>query len=308
MPKQANFAKEIDVKGLLVINHFLKSEKFDEIHQWLLDAAFAQNVELTLMTNAEVIIKHNSDSSWLSQTSTRPDFVLYWDKDIRLAKFIESYGIRLFNSADSIDICDDKAKTYTTLIQKGFSMPKTTVIPMSYFPVDWFSNDILESICNTYTFPIILKECYGSFGEQVFLLNNTDELKEKMATLGNKPMIIQEFVESSFGRDIRINVVGDKVVASMYRYSVNGDFRANITSGGKMKSYEPTPEQETMAISACKAIGLDFGGVDILFGENDSSVLCEVNSNAHFKNIFDCTGINVADYIISYIKEEMDEV
>ena len=51
-----------------------------------------------------------------------------------------------------------------------------------------------------------------------------------------------------------------------------------------------------------KAIGLDFAGVDILFGEQEEPIVCEVNSNAHFKNIYDCTGVNTADYILEYIK------
>ena len=48
-------------------------------------------------------------------------------------------------------------------------------------------------------------------------------------------------------------------------------------------------------------MNLDFAGVDILFGENDEPILCEVNSNAHFKNILDCTGVNVAQCILDYI-------
>jgi glutathione synthase/RimK-type ligase-like ATP-grasp enzyme len=87
----------------------------------------------------------------------------------------------------------------------------------------------------------------------------------------------------------------------MYRYSENGDFRANVSNGGKMKYYEPTKEQIDLAILSCKTLGLDFGGVDILFGENQEPIVCEVNSNAHFKNIFDCTGVNVADTIMEYI-------
>ena len=57
-----------------------------------------------------------------------------------------------------------------------------------------------------------------------------------------------------------------------------------------------------MAVDACRALSLDFAGVDILFGPGEKPVLCEVNSNAHFKNLYDCTGINAAESIIRYIK------
>ena len=85
------------------------------------------------------------------------------------------------------------------------------------------------------------------------------------------------------------------------------DFRANITNGGKMKKYEPTPEQKQMAIDVCRELNLDFAGVDILFGKDNEPVLCEVNSNAHFKNIYDCTGVNVAEHIMKYIKKKVSE-
>ncbi len=114
-------------------------------------------------------------------------------------------------------------------------------------------------------------------------------------------MLFQEFIQNSKGKDLRLQVVGNQVVAAMYRYSENGDFRANISNGGRMRSYEPSQKQMDLAIQCCKILGLDFAGVDILFGKNQESIVCEVNSNAHFKNIYDCTGINVADSIMEYI-------
>ena len=99
-------------------------------------------------------------------------------------------------------------------------------------------------------------------------------------------------------------MVGDKVVTAMERINQD-DFRANITNGGSMKKYEPTKEQCEMAINVCRELKLDFAGVDIMFGKDNEPILCEVNSNAHFKNIFDCTGVNVADFILQYIWEKI---
>jgi glutathione synthase/RimK-type ligase-like ATP-grasp enzyme len=87
----------------------------------------------------------------------------------------------------------------------------------------------------------------------------------------------------------------------MYRYSLNGDFRANITNGGKMKAYEPSREEISLAISCCNILNLTFGGVDILLGRNNKPIVCEVNSNAHFKNIYECTKVNTAQKIIEHI-------
>ena len=90
----------------------------------------------------------------------------------------------------------------------------------------------------------------------------------------------------------------------MLRFNPN-DFRANITNGGQMFNYEPSEEEVEMAREVMEHLGLDFAGVDILFGEK-GPILCEVNSNAHFKNIYDCTGVNVAECIVEYIEKCLD--
>lgn len=71
-----------------------------------------------------------------------------------------------------------------------------------------------------------------------------------------------------------------------------------------MKPYRPNAEEIELAVRCMKALKLDFAGIDLLFGK-DGPVVCEVNSNAHFKNIFDCTGVNAADLIIRHIVEEI---
>ena len=110
---------------------------------------------------------------------------------------------------------------------------------------------------------------------------------------------MQEFVASSKGKDIRINVVGNKAVVSMLRENDN-DFRSNISSGGHGEKYEPKPEYLDLAVKAAQALSLDFAGVDVLFGE-DGPIICEVNSNPQFASTLKATGVNLADYIVEYI-------
>ena len=94
-------------------------------------------------------------------------------------------------------------------------------------------------------------------------------------------------------------MVGKKAVAAMHRYHAS-DFRANITNGGSMERYEPNETQLQLARKVMETLKLEFAGVDILFEKQGQPVLCEVNSNAHFVNIWKCTGVNTADEIISY--------
>jgi RimK family alpha-L-glutamate ligase len=288
--------------GILVVNEFLKSNKFNEIHTWLLDAAKKQGIEMNLKTNAELLIEINSEN-----TNLDADFILFWDKDIRLAYYLEQLGYPVFNSAKAIEICDDKSLTHLTLMNSEIPMPRTIIAPKTFENIGYTNYIFLEEVANRIGFPMVVKESYGSFGQQVYMVNNAKELQEQVTQIGPKPILFQEFIKSSYGKDIRLQVVGNKVIAGMYRYTDSGDFRANLSIGGKMKPYQPTTEQCELALRCCNRIGLDFAGVDMLFGEEDRPIVCEVNSNAHFKNIYDCTGVNAADAIITYIKGKLED-
>ncbi len=287
------------IKGCLIINEYLNNSKFSVIHEWFTESARKYLVELKLKTNAEIPMLLGGDSG--PEDLKGLDFVLFWDKDIRLGRFLEGKGFKLFNSADAIALSDDKSLTHMALERAGVPMPKTLIAPMTYENIGYTNLDFLKQAEAVIGYPCVVKECFGSFGQQVYLASNREELLEITKKIGGKPMLFQEFIENSRGRDLRLQVVGDKVIASMYRYSDQGDFRANITAGGKMKPYTPTKAQEDLALLCCRTLGLDFAGVDLLFGNNGETLVCEVNSNAHFKNIYECTGVNAADAILEHI-------
>lgn len=284
-------------KGILVVNAFLNAGKYIEIYEWLSKAAAKCSIELTIKTNAEYLVR--SDNRTIFPETPECDFVLFWDKDVNLAKAFESAGIPVFNSADAIACCDNKALTFDRLAGK-IRMPKTFRIPMTFPAIGYPTYDFLDAIEKELGFPYIIKECCGSFGAQVYLINNRNDAVNTLIKAGGRECIAQEFISSSIGRDIRIHTVGDKVITSMIRYNEN-DFRANVTNGGSMQYYEPNNVQTKMALDAAKILKLDFAGIDLLFGDNDEPILCEVNSNAHFRNIYDCTKVNVADAILNHI-------
>ncbi|MCI8292521.1 MAG: RimK family alpha-L-glutamate ligase [Hespellia sp.] len=285
--------------GWLVVNGYITNPKFLEIYQWIREAGDRQGCQIDKKTNIE-LMEHFCRSDFLEMR--QPDFVIFWDKDVRLALLMEAYGFRLFNSAKSIAMCDDKSLSFIGLKNAGVRMPRTWIAPKTFAADGYDKTAFFIEAAEELGYPLIVKECFGSFGQQVYLVANRSDLLEIVGRLKNRPFLLQEYIEHSRGRDIRIHIVGGQAVACMERHNPN-DFRANITNGGSMRAYEPNESQVTMARAACDALGLDFAGVDILFGENGEPVLCEVNSNAHFKNIYDCTGINVADAIISYIKK-----
>ena len=296
-----NVREETSLRAWLIVNEFLHSNKFTEINEWLVKAAGEREILLEIKTNAEVLAVLGG----AYQKRESLDFILFWDKDVRLAKYLESLGYYVVNSAESIAACDDKSMTHLLLQSKGIPMPKTVIAPFTFANIGYVNYEFLDQVEEEISYPMIVKECFGSFGMQVYLVNDRQELMEIESKIGAVPHLYQEFITSSAGKDIRLHVVGSQVVTSMYRYSVNGDFRANITNGGHMKPYEPSAEEIHLAVESAKALGLTFAGVDLLFGEDGKPLVCEVNSNAHFKNIYDCTGVNVADAIMDEILNEL---
>ncbi|WHT47607.1 RimK family alpha-L-glutamate ligase [Sporosarcina thermotolerans] len=147
---------------------------------------------------------------------------------------------------------------------------------------------------------MIIKEGHGSFGMKVYLIETEEAFFTKVDELRGVDYVFQEFIETSRGRDIRVNIVGGEIVAAMHRSSET-DFRANITNGGVASIIELTAEQKELAIRAAEAVGAEFAGVDLLYGDNEKPLVCEVNAAAHIRNIYNVTGINVADKMIEYI-------
>lgn len=285
------------MKAWIVVNGFVNSEKFHELYGFLSRAAEKRGISLSVKTSDSLTAPVGARIT----DTERPDFVLFWDKDTSLARLLEAEGVRLFNSARAIEICDSKALTAETLAGK-IATPKTIIAPKTFEGLGYNNCDFVERSADMLGLPMIIKESYGSFGAQVYLANTLDEAKGIITSLGHKDFIMQEFISESCGRDVRVNVVGDKVVSAMERYNDN-DFRSNITNGGKMRKAALTPEIETAAIRAAKLIGLDFAGVDVLFGK-DGPIVCEVNSNPHFKSSLECTGVDMSECIMDYILEQ----
>lgn len=291
------------LNGWLIVNRFLHTKKFSELYDWFGSAAALHRVGLDVFTNDELTCSLSGEPAVIlngEPVESLPDFVLFYDKDIRLAEQLERCGLRLFNSARAIELCDDKSLMHSRLAGL-VPMPQTYAAPFTYENIGYNNTAFVDIMFTLLGAPLVVKEVYGSFGQQVYLCVSPDEARALLAKIGGKKVIFQKFIASSFGRDLRLNVVGGRVVASMLRYNEHGDFRANISNGGSMQPHAPSPEEEALAVRTAELLGLDFCGVDLLFNEDGSPILCEVNSNAHFKSIYECTGVNAAELIIKHI-------
>ena len=233
------------------------------------------------------------------------DFVLFFDKDKYTAAMLERSGIRLFNSANATAICDDKMLTHITLSSCGIPMPNTLPGALCYNPNGEISHKYLQLAIDKLGLPMVVKQCYGSYGEQVYLVSTKQELYDLLCQVKTKAYLLQQFVGSSRGVDMRVIVIGCKVACAMLRKNAQ-DFRSNVAHGGKATSVEVPQAIADMCVKAAQIIGLDYCGIDVLLG--DTPMICEVNSNAMFSAMESVTGVNVAKLYAEHIVRTVKHV
>lgn len=294
------------MNGWIIYNGALRIKKNEILVKKLKEDGKLIGMDLKLIKNNKILPVYNQKGQLGLEglaSMKKPNFVIFWDKDTYLAKHLELMGYQVFNSSDAIKNCDNKALMHLELGNKNIKMPKTIVSPFVY--QDQNVSEAYFKKCFDYLgSPIILKESYGSFGMQVYKIENINELKEKVKDLMNKQFIMQEAITSSFGRDIRVNIIGNKIIGAMERKSTE-DFRANITLGGKATPWQLSEEERDIALKAHNALGLDFSGVDLLLDVNNKPILCEVNSNVNFLSFEKATGLNYGIKLLEYIKERV---
>ncbi len=169
------------------------------------------------------------------------------------------------------------------------------------FPVD------IDLIKEQFAFPLVVKTLSGSLGRGVFMLDHQKQMEDwiRIVELANVNMniIVQEMIADSKGRDLRVFVVGGRVVGCMMRIAKEDDFRANYSAGGSVESYPVTPIIEEIALKAADVLGLDVAGVDLLF-DGDGFKICEVNSSPMFKGLESCSQVNIPRVIFEYLQKE----
>ena len=207
----------------------------------------------------------------------------------------------MINSSEAIDNVKDKLYTHQILAQSNLDIPNTMLLK---HPID------VDFVEKNIGFPVIVKKISGSYGRGVFLCEDKKQLKQlvTMAELTKKSydIIIQEFVKDTWGKDLRVFVVNNKVVGCMMRQSTDDDFRANISRGGEGFPYEVNEQIEWLSSESSKALGLDIAGVDLLFQDGGYKI-CEVNSNPGFEGMEEFTKKNIAEEIVQFIKLKIGE-
>lgn len=218
---------------------------------------------------------------------------------LALVRLLEGMGCKVMNSAASIESAEDKLRTIQILTTKNLPIPTSI---LAKYPVD------IDYVSERLGFPLIMKTVFGAKGEGVLMFDNYNQLKDvthilQKTTEGKVNLIFQHFVANSFGRDLRVFVIGGRAVGAVVRKGQEGQFKANVAAGGSAEKFELSDELAALAVEASGALGLSIAGVDFLFDEG-KLLIGEINSSPSFDGFEAAAGVNVSHLVLEYAIKE----
>ena len=292
------------MKKVLVVYDANTDEKSFEVQTKLLfDAAKKLGISITARSNVQIYTMLSNTKVKSFESYANFDFALFLDDDVWLARNLEMLGLKVYNNSRAIDICENCANMYQQLIKCGVNIPKTVILPsaLSEYKKETI-HPFVDQIIDDLGLPIIIKQWFGDLGRGVHLAKTREQAYEIVDRFEGRELLFQEFISEASGTDIRMYVVRNKVLASLRRTAGKEDFRSNTNFGGIMEKHIPTFVEQKLALDACKAVGCEFGVVDILKSIN-GPVVCEVNTSANIQYFQEVSDFNVAEHILKMLKK-----
>lgn len=260
---------------------------------WMTETAAKHHIHLDILFVEDLMIQIASSVTFYHKNEQLklPDFVLMRCYNRIVGSQLEQLGIRVINPISAMFQSRNKVITSQLLAHAGIPTPKTVYTVTNDYSL--ISNHFSKK-------PFILKEVEGSQGKNVFLIKNEHDFTEAFNTTKGY-CLCQEYMDNSYGKDLRVYVLGGRVIGSVLRKSKSG-FRANYSLGGTAEFYETSKAIELLSVQAAKALNLEFCGIDLLFTNNGFTV-CEVNGNAGFRTISKVSDVDIAEELFIYVDQ-----
>ncbi len=191
---------------------------------------------------------------------------------------------------------ETQGKIYQLSRFNNFHIPIFPTVFLYRTDKKYIESSLLQAKINP---PYIIKDVAGSKGENIFKCDSVDEIKDKIEQYNNVYFMIQAF--HKIDHDLRILVLGNRVLGAIEKIHKSGDFKGNISQGADSKIFKLSNELETLALMTNNILQYDFTGVDIAIVGNKNYIL-EVNEVPQFRGFVETTGLNVALEIVKYLE------
>jgi RimK family alpha-L-glutamate ligase len=222
------------------------------------------------------------------------------DSYLDLLSQLEKIGVCMINSRETVSICADKYRTYLKLQDYGLTQPKTALVPSVEH------KDIAVNKIDT-KFPIIMKTLAGSKGVGVLFVESERSYNSLVQLLYNQnpdvDLLIQEYIKTD--KDIRVIVLGGLIIAAMERKVIEGDFRSNVSQGGKVAPYDLSDLEIEQCLLASKAVNGVWTAVDFIPSKEPKTkppYILEVNHSPGTTGIEEASGKNIVKEVIQHFE------
>ena len=233
------------------------------------------------------------------------DFLIYRYKWGKVPSELSELVTRTYNPYTAFAKYVNKFEQVKSIRSEEFRVPRY-ILGTALLPY--------ETIIETIGLPFVAKGLENSMGAEISLIQTPDDYKKLSVEYDmSKEWLFEEYISTSYGRDLRFYSIRGNAVAAMVRKS-QGDFRANVALGASVESYSITPKLQKIAADIYAQTKLDFLGIDLLFGKEpeagkdieDILYFCEINVMPGIEGIEEASGQNIAGHILRTIKEDFD--
>lgn len=266
-----------------------------------METAEQLEIELLVLKPSEFDLVVDSQNGWSAsyqgRTLAKPDLIIprcgsetsYFT--LAVLRHFEHQGVAIANGPAAVESVADKLHTLQVLAGAGLPVPKTI---LGKFPVD------VNLVERELGFPVVVKKLKGTRGAGVVLCHDRAQFDDLANLLdgaaSGADFLFQQYIKASHGRDVRVLVIGGRIVAAMERRSSDGGFKSNISLGGHGAPFKPPPEMAALALHVTRELELDVAGIDILFDKNGYKI-CEANSSPGFQGLERACKVNVPEIV-----------
>lgn len=260
----------------------------------LAKAADRKNIDLNMVCSKDLYFDLHKDYHEKFGDIVLQRCVSYF-RSLHITALLESKGVKVVNGLQEAYTAGNKLNSTLKMINAGIPVPKTYLA---------FTQESSLKALEELGYPAVLKPTMGSWGRLIALMNDSEsaesilEDREHMFPIYQN-YYIQEKVKRP-PRDIRAFVIGDKVVAAIYRISAEGVWKTNTARGGRAENYPVTNELEDLCLRAAAAMGEGLFGVDLMESP-DGLLVHEVNNTIEFRNTVPVTGVDIPSLMLDYL-------
>ncbi|HZA69970.1 MAG TPA: lysine biosynthesis protein LysX [Nitrososphaeraceae archaeon] len=268
---------------------FEEKKIYNDIQQKGFDATLVDGKSLIFDTESS-----KSDSRFGDIILQR---VISYNRGLHLTYCLEQIGLPVVNSFSVSEICGNKLITSLILKKNNVPTPKTTFA---------FSTESARECMKKLGYPLVVKPIIGSWGRGVYQIKDQSmaemmlDSRQENDTSFSRIYYFQELIDRP-SRDIRCIVIGDQIVASVFRYSSENEWRTNVAVGGRTEVAPLTSEIKEIVLKASNAVGGGILGVDLMEDKERGYLVHEVNNTVEFKGASAVCRSDIAGAMTDYL-------